>query len=306
MSDESMSYRSSDRVASPANHDLLRGSQARSSRDDSLVRAVAAGGRVSAGRSAAVRQSMTDNDRSVIESVARLKIVSGGQLQRLHFGSGPNETRRAGRCLKRLTEKRVLARLPRSVGGIRAGSSGFIYQLDLIGQAIMRPGSTRRPWQVGMAFVNHGLMVAECYVRLVEASRRTGNGVTSFAVESDAWMEYQGASGPTVLRPDAEARITIGPYEDRWWIEADRGTEGPGRIRTKLVRYTEAYELGATGPIFPKVIWVCENELRARQIRQIVQNTEHGSHLFAVSTLEKFAGAVMAGPEAQDAGSQES
>ena len=56
--------------------------------------------------------------------MATVRMASGRQLQRLHFGPGEAAARRAGRCLKRLTALRVLARLDRRVG---------IGRLDVVG-----------------------------------------------------------------------------------------------------------------------------------------------------------------------------
>lgn len=64
-------------------------------------------------------------DRAVITTVDNLRLVTGGQLQRLFFAdasAGSTNARVARRCLQRLTDLGLLVRPARRVGGLRAGS----------------------------------------------------------------------------------------------------------------------------------------------------------------------------------------
>jgi hypothetical protein len=298
MSGGEMSHRSSDRVTKAGGNVLPRDSKGHRNRDDCLVTAVAGGGRVSAARAAAVIRGLSPLQREVARTVAMVRVASGRQLQRLHFGESTAAARRAGRTLKRLTDQRVLGRLPRQVGGVRAGSAGFVYRLDVVGQSLTAYGRGRRPWQVGSEFTAHGLLVAECYVRLVEVARESPIDLGEYRVEADAWWAFTGEHGATYLKPDALAVILNGPYEDRWWLEVDNDSENPGRIARKAEQYARAFRLGATGhEPFPKVLWVCTSEQRRRSVARGLRTLAAGDRqLFQTCTLDELADVVLTGP----------
>ena len=78
----------------------------------------------------------------VIASLRKVRMASGDQLRRLHFGSGQAAERRARRVLSRLTDLAVVSRLDRTIGGRRAGSKGHIYGLGLETIGLCRPLGT--------------------------------------------------------------------------------------------------------------------------------------------------------------------
>ena len=92
---------------------------------------------------ARVRQlaaQLPERERLVLGSLHQLRILTSLQLERLHF---TDVTRRQARAvLAAMVERRLIARLPRQVGGVRAGSAGYVYVLDVAGQ---RLSSVRRP-----------------------------------------------------------------------------------------------------------------------------------------------------------------
>lgn len=123
---------------------------------------------------------LSERDLAVLRHLSELRFVSGSQLARLCFTDGPDRAanaRAARRALLRLVRLGTLGRLERPVGGIRAGSAGFVYYLGLAGQRI----AVARGWQPkrrvrrsltpGTLFVRHALQVAELHTRLVEADR---------------------------------------------------------------------------------------------------------------------------------------
>lgn len=292
-----VSHRSSGRVPGEHEKDLRIDLIRQRKRDDSLGDAVATGGRVSAARAAAVQRGLTDLDRQLVATVAAVRMASGRQLQRLHFGDGQAAARRAGRSLKRLTELRVLARLKRRVGGVRAGSAGFVYVLDVVGQS-MAGQDGRRPWQLGQAFVAHALLVTECFVCLKEAAPACGFRVVAYVTEPGCWRTFEGPGGITVLKPDAHVLVENGEFEDRWLLEVDNDTESPSRIVRKAALYGQAYELAVTGrEPFPKVLWVCTNDGRERQLVRALRGLpEPYLDLMAVCQLDALAAVIAAGP----------
>ena len=77
--------------------------------------------------------SLSDRDRQIVRAVDRFRFLTTPQIEQLFFtghGSAVASTRAARRTLERLTEERVLHRLDRRIGGLRAGSASFVYGLN--------------------------------------------------------------------------------------------------------------------------------------------------------------------------------
>ena len=173
-----------------------------------------------------------------------LRFVSGAQLTRLHFSDGQDpavNARAARRALLRLTHLDVLARLPRSVGGVRAGSAGFVYYLGLGGQQLAtehgwQPERRRRRSLVpGTLFVRHALQVSELHTLLVEADRSRRVELLELRAEPSCWRSFDGlGTQQPMLKPDSYARLGVGAFEDSYFFEVDRGTEG-SRDRKSVV-----------------------------------------------------------------------
>jgi Replication-relaxation len=222
---------------------------------------------------------LAERDFAIMESVSELRFVSGAQLARLHFVEANDPTanaRAARRALLRLVGLECLARLPRRVGGVRAGSAGFIYCLGVAGQRL----SQERGWQPkrrgrrsqtpGRLFVDHALMVAELHTRLTEADRQRRLELLELVAEPACHRSYAGLGNRSCsLKPDSFVRIGAGDFEDCWFVEVDRGTEGSRALLGKLRQYLN-YRAGgreqAARGVFPKVLWLVPNVARAEAI----------------------------------------
>jgi hypothetical protein len=91
-------------------------------------------------------------------------------------------SRRARQSLASLVDRGVIARLPRLVGGVRAGSAGYVYTLDVAGSRLLRPEHRfRRPDDPGERFLRRS-PVGERLRARVEAvelvGRRTQPGAS--------------------------------------------------------------------------------------------------------------------------------
>lgn len=213
---------------------------------------------------------LTARDYAIMDTVAQLHFVSGPQLARRHFvgGAPANEARLARHALLRLTSLDVLARLPRTIGGPHFGSTGYAYCLGLAGQRLaMQRGRqpwrrARRPRTPGTLFLRHSLLIAELHVRLSEATRAGQVEVLRLEAEPACWRT--GDHGLR-LKPDSYARLGIGAYEDHYFIEVDRGTEGSRTIERQLERYAAYHGSGReqrTHGVFPKTLWLTETAER--------------------------------------------
>jgi hypothetical protein len=248
---------------------------------------------------------LSERDRAVVETVGRLRLVSGRQLERLLFTGGrspASDARVARRVLARLVERGVLGRLERRIGGVRAGAAGQVFFVTGRGQrlvaywqgrGLVRARSADEPTAT---FARHVLAISECYVCLTEADRRGVVGLLEFESEPACWHGYSGAGGARQwVKPDALVRLADGEFESRSWLEVDLGTEGRGALTRKAQAYLACYRSGTTGDGFPKVVWLVTNARRAELLIGICGSLPANAwKLFAVTTPERLL-AVLAG-----------
>lgn len=221
--------------------------------------------------------SLTDADRAVLDTLRRVRLATGEQLVRLHYDGRPSAARQARRQLARLVDHRLLCRLDRRVGGVRAGSDGFVYSLDVAGQRLAgaaRPGAPRRPWTPGLPFLAHSLAITGLFVGLVESERRGEVDLLDFTTEPNCWRSFAGPGGGRMLvKPDAYARLGVGEDELRWFVEVDRDTEAPTTLHRKAEVYKRYWQSGreqAASGLFPKVLWVVPNEDRSAVVVDVL------------------------------------
>lgn len=255
-------------------------------------------GRLRAQMLAALAASLTPTDYAIVDSLARVRVATGQQLVRLHFAERPSAERQARRVLGRLVEHRVLCRLTRRIGGLRAGSSGYVYALDIAGQRLSGGGRNRRPWTPGTAFLAHALQVTELYVGLTEAARIGRVELLSFEAEPTCWRDFSGPGARLTLKPDAHICLGVGRFEDRWFIEVDRGTEGTTTLGRKADLYRRYWQSGreqARHPAFPKVLWIVPDEARKTVLVDVlIHQPSDAWPLFQV-VLQTQALAVLSG-----------
>lgn len=223
---------------------------------------------VTAARLAALEARLSERDRLVTQEVSRLRLLSGSQLRRLAFGDV--DRRSAQRQLRRLVGLGVLARLQRRIGGVRAGSDGSVYELDIAGQRLVTgwasaaaTGRAHRRPEPGQRFAQHTLACSELFVRLVEASRDGGVELLEHQAEPACWRRRVGAFGrATVLRPDAFVRLGVGDRELWWFVEIDRATESLPVIRAQAGAYLAHFRSGVEA-VMPRVAWLAPDDHRA-------------------------------------------
>jgi hypothetical protein len=247
--------------------------------------------------------ALSTAERRLVEELHRLRLASHAQLTALLLGSASeaspaSRARMARRTLARLTEQRVLARLERRIGGVRAGSAGYCYYLGPVGQRLVAfwagQGFTRgrfRP-EPGSRYVRHRLAVSELYVQARLADREGRLELLAFDLEPGCWRAFaSGLGGQTLLKPDAFARIGLGAYEDRWFIEVDLGTESRPVLARKLRSYVDYFRAGseqAAHGVFPKVLLLTTTEARCAALVETVQALPAESWaLFTVARLKR-------------------
>ncbi len=225
-------------------------------------------------------ERLSDRDWQVVEAVNRLRMMSGNQLERVYFAALTGHTRAVvrGRVLRRLVHWRVLAVLPRRIGGAMRGSSGLIYVLDVAGARLCAERQAaatdalsrmRHPSAPTERSVRHTVAVSELYVSLVEQARERGAQLVSFEAEPESWWP-NGLGG--LLKPDAYGCLELGNVRDHWWVEVDLATESLPTIKRKLLAYLDFVERGQLGPgnVVPRVLVSGSTAARCPALRSVI------------------------------------
>jgi hypothetical protein len=253
------------------------------------------GVRLKGARIQELRSSLLQRDVDVLGRVAQLKLVTGAQIEALHFAGAEHANliaagRACRRVLKRLVRDRLLARLERRVGGVRGGSSGFIYCLTETGQRVIQvDGPRRRFREPTLAFVQHTLAVARVVVDLHQAERCGDIELITLEAEPACWRRYGSLGGVQIVRPDLYVALGIGDFEHRWFVEVDLGTETTPRRVEKCKQYASYFQAGveqAAHDIFPKIVWSMPSAAEADRLLAAIANprTRLNPELFAVAT----------------------
>jgi hypothetical protein len=232
-------------------------------------------------------ERLSPRDWSIIFSVNRLRLLTGSQLERLHFHEliGRSRSVKRGQVLRRLVDAGVLVPLERLVGTANRGSAKQRYALDAAGRRLVRlragnpldKARVRRPRIPSDRLTKHTLAVSELYVQLVEAARPGGFKVREFQVEADAyWPDGQGGW----VKPDAFVWLERPGLANYWWYEADMprhesdtATEDEPTIRDKLLNYLDFVERGQLGPdgIVPRPLFGVPTGRRRAAIQSLIE-----------------------------------
>lgn len=257
--------------------------------------------RVSSSRLADMSSSLTLNDAAVLRFLAAAKFATGTQLaRRLWDSEDPSDpaARAARRTLSRLEDNRLIGRHNHRVGGVRAGSSSIVYRLESAGRRLIGvPGKPART----DSFENlvHTLLVTELVVQVHERTAHGELEVAGTEWEPSCWRAYASSIATTAtLRPDLFLVLAGPHHSDRWFVEVDRATERPARIRAKARRYLDYFQTGTEQQrhgVFPRVVWTAPDEAR----RDLLARTLHGlepvaKRLFVVWLFEEAAGRLVA------------
>jgi Replication-relaxation len=222
-----------------------------------------------------LHEQLSERDLSIIRSVREHRFLTARQIEDFHFTDHTSELAGARVCrrvLSRLSKERLLTRLQRRVGGVRAGSASFVYALGPTGARLLE--QQRGFTEPSALFLDHTLAVAAAHVELVKAARRDKLELLRVDIEPSCWRRYLGRSGaPEIVRPDLYVVTASGAFEDCWFLEIDRGTESPAAIRRKCRAYEMYWRNGReqeTHGTFPLVVWVVPDAEREKRLRATV------------------------------------
>jgi len=276
------SDRRSDRVERSAKGFPVDGTDSDVRANDSSRPSTSPNARIGAAKLRLVAEQLSERDRQILDDLARVRVLSGGQLERLRFGlvqeGARGRVRR--RVLRRLGALHLITTLDRRIGGVRAGSAGLVYALTAAGHRLVSGLENRRqrnPLTPGPTFLAHALDVAEIYVALHEATQAAATTLSHFAVEAHAAWEAPDRFGQLrPLRPDALLALETAEYQDVWWVEVDRSTESLPRLRAKLATYRRLAESGRPGPfgVMPRVLVTVPDRDRLASVAKVMRQLD--------------------------------
>ena len=166
-----------------------------------------------------LEENLTGRDVAIVSQVADLRLMTARQIEAVHFPLGdhvtaPGAARACRRCLERLTRDRLVVRLERRIGGVRAGSGSFVYALGPIGHRVLGRQSPRPRYREPTAmFIEHTLAVTQLVTDLTRAARSGAVDLLRCQPEPQCWRQFTSSTGLATLRPDLFVSLGSGDYE---------------------------------------------------------------------------------------------
>jgi len=251
--------------------------------------------------------ALSERDKDILHSIQKCGFIKTSQVGRLHFGEASTPAsalRSTSYALAKLHKMGLVQPLRRRIGGVRAGSSSYVWTLREAGVELLRlcennPKAKQKPrkrvHEPTYIFLRHTLAIAELYTYL-----RTNTKLIKAEFEPSCWRGYTTMHGVNVtLKPDLYAITTANGYEDHWFFEVDLDTEAPSRIMRKCEsygRYCISGQEQEKHNVFPQVVWIVPTEKRKQTlIRYIADNLSEYADLFVVITFEDLPALLQSG-----------
>ncbi len=262
--------------------------------------------RVSGAQLRTLAGGLSPRDWQILRFVAAHRFASTTQIREVFFSGHATPLAAARACIRvldRHLRDRLLGRLDRRVGGVKHGSSSFIWHLDVVGTRLVSTGEGRRRLTVpSVEFLEHTLAVGDTHVALLALARTGVLTAERIDVETTAWRPFTTALGTaSVLKPDLYAHLSTPDYDDHWYIEVDRGTEHLPVLLAKCRAYSAYRATGraqAEHGVFPRVLWVLPIQRRVAALTAAVRaDPGLDDRLFVVIPPDRLAASVSDPPD---------
>lgn len=268
----------------------------------------AAAARLSRGQADRVARSLGDRDRAILNTVRMHRFLTTAEIERFHFSdhsSSEAASRICRRVLKRLHQLRVLEHLDRRVGGVRAGSTSYVWRVGLLGDRLLRLESTDQPRarrkEPSLRHLEHCLAVAGTHLALRDVAATGRIELLEVQTEPRCWRTAA-SFGDRILKPDLFAVTAAGDYEDHWYIEVDRATESLPTLLRKCAQYEEYRRTGAEQQargVFPLVVWIVPDKARAAKLAAgIAASRSLDKDLYRICTPASLPALILGGDAA--------
>jgi hypothetical protein len=239
------------------------------------------------------RKQLSDREVAVIESVERFRYLTARQIEDLQFYNHATPLTGARTCRKvlgRLTRASILWRLERRIGGVRAGSSSYVYGVAPFGDRILHhEGDARvRRREPSAAFLDHTLAVAQLVVDLEVLSRSGDLELIEVQTEPTCWRKFTvGLEGVQILKPDLLVSLRSGDFEYLWFVEVDLATHSVAAVIRKCWMYHHYWASGIeqdSRGLFPQMLFIAPSESRAQRVKRGIASARGlNGELFAVT-----------------------
>jgi len=239
------------------------------------------------------RKHLSHREMAVLESVDRFRYLTARQIEDLLFFDHATALTGARTCRKvlgRLTRATILWRLDRRIGGVRAGSSSFVYGLAPFGYRILHQDEDARVRrrEPSEAFLDHTLAVAQVAIDLHKRSRSSDLEIIDIQTEPACWRRFTlGLEGVQILKPDLFVSLRSGEFEYHWFIEMDLSTHSVAAVVRKRWLYHGYWSTGIEqdrSALFPQVLFIAPTDSRVqRLLRGIAAARGLNTDLFAVT-----------------------
>lgn len=255
-------------------------------------------------------KQLTDKDIQILHFLNQARYATTSQLARLFYSDSPKpETalRRANFTTQRLLKAGLISHLKRRIGGVRAGSASYVWQITFQGLKLLKSQDEtiilryKNQYEPTQHHVEHTLAITELFVETLEVSRHSEKiALEKFSFEPSSWRGYQKLSGVGMtLKPDAYLKLIVQEYEDHYFLEVDRSTESLARVVNTCKKYIEYYRSGIEQrqhEVFPYVLWIVLDDKRKLAISKAIQAELYNFwELFTVITLDEYPDFIKGG-----------
>lgn len=206
-------------------------------------------------------------DYAVLWWVSRFKQLRTDQIATLVFPHVKSRTS-YDRVLKQLIATNQLELIPTGV------TNTNVYQLGANGWGQFNTGR-RKTWTTPNY---HALTIADVFI----AIQQTNVEVVEWQTEPDCHRVINNIK----LEPDLYVVIKDDPNQPplHLWLEIDLGGERQRQLTDKIERYIWAHNDPET-PAIPRIVFLCTNELRVREIRSIIARMDVPDGLISVELV---------------------
>ncbi|MGF2993858.1 replication-relaxation family protein [Lactococcus lactis] len=241
------------------------------------------------------------------------KFMTTDQLRRQFFAKIPNELsakRAANRTMKKLEEEKLIAKLPRRIGGyVRenyGGSAPSVWKLTEVGYKILRlkhtelPPSRKHRIEGKPLFLEHDLGISEVATKFCELEISKKISQLGMEFEPKCWRGFMNAGEPVSLKPDLYARFVNGGYEESYFLEIDLATEPIQRIFAKCQTYVSYFNTGIeekTTGLTPYIVWIVPDEKRRDAMEKLFREKMPETSVLFQVIMEQELKTLVAGEE---------
>lgn len=235
--------------------------------------------RVSDSQLRAVADGLSTRDWQILRFLVSHRFATTTQVREAFFSGHATQLASARACIRvldRHLRDRLVGRLERRVGGVKHGSSSFIWHLDVAGNRLTHTGPGRRRLTVPSPdFLDHTLAVVDAHLVILDLARTSKVIVERVEIETEAWRPFTTAyNTASVLKPDLYAHLSTADYDDHWYIEIDRGTESLPVLLAKCRTYAAYRATGraqAEHGVFPRALWVLPTKRRVAALTAAIR-----------------------------------